>query len=73
VNWMGRVARDVWKSRGFGAVFRRVEEPEPRLWCGSLNSSWSVPPQCEYGNESPLRAGFSNIKTELNVDWLRFR
>jgi hypothetical protein len=46
--------------------FRRGEEPAPRLWHGSFNSSWLVPPQCEYRSLSLLRGGFRNVKSELN-------
>jgi hypothetical protein len=57
-----------WKREALDRKrFQRVEEPEPRLWRGSLDSSWSVPPHCEYASRSPLRAHFSHIKTELNL------
>jgi hypothetical protein len=52
---------------------RRIEEPEPRLWCGSLNSSWSVPPLCEYRSATALRNHFSNIKSRLNWERPIFR
>lgn len=65
---MGRCSERacVWKREASVAVIERIEEPEPRLWCGSLNSSWSVPPQCEYGSATALRNDVSNIKSGLN-------
>jgi len=45
---LGSAARGACGKRETSAVvYRRIEEPEPRLWRGSLNSSWSVPPQCQ--------------------------
>jgi len=44
---------------------RRIEEPGPRLWRGLFKSSWSVPPQCEYGIRSSLRDDVSRVKSPL--------
>jgi len=46
LDWKLRRKR-VGKREASAVVCRRIEEPEPRLWRGSLNSSWSVPPQCQ--------------------------
>lgn len=42
-----------------------------------LDSSWSVPPQCEYVNGPALQGDFSSVKSGLNksglnVDWVSF-
>jgi len=62
----GAAGESLWRARGFGLAARRIEEPGPRLWYGSFRSSWSVPPQCEYGNEVPLRDGCTQVKSGLN-------
>jgi len=54
-------------ARGFGSG-RAVEEsknPAPSL-AGPFNSSWSVPPQCEYATGTALRGHFSSVKSGLN-------
>src|SRR5437660_469121 len=43
-DWEVRRKR-VWEREARPWFYRRIEESEPRLWRGSFNSSWSVPPQ----------------------------
>jgi hypothetical protein len=71
------VRREALRSREASeCIFKELRTLTPSL-AGALNSSWSVPPQCEYGSESALHARFSHIKTGLNkiglnVDWCGF-
>jgi hypothetical protein len=73
---MGSVARKSGRgARGFGEW---ATSPKNRGFrtpslVRILDSSWSVPPQCEYVNETALRRDFSSVKSGLNVDWVGFR
>jgi hypothetical protein len=52
------------REASVGFDFEELKNPYHVL-AGSLNSSWSVPPHCEYGNCFALDGGFSNVKCRL--------
>lgn len=52
-------------ARGFWGRFSEEQKDlNPVSGAKPFNSSWSVPPQCDYGTGAAFLCGFSQIKTE---------